>query len=261
MTTANKKKKNKSRAQRLKTFRERKKKQLFDAENMLNPALIAAGKTIVSMICNSRKYTVIKRIFCAPELAEIKEFGLRRVEEKGIAPRLINFDRQHLKNRYEYEFYKQFSDPILPPDCLLEFLAFLQFLLPNVHYTRASIIRSIGKCPQQPRHSDSAEYFDSVSENGRRDPDIAPWSIIMALEPRENRTGIIIEQPNGRGKLIDLPPGTGILMRGDLRHAGLRYESENCRLFIALGTVEFPNDGETIGALNVIKKINRAQNV
>lgn len=204
-------------------------------------------KKIQNMYHGGRKYCILPQILRVEgHLPLTKQVGHTKATH-GLP---INFSLAHLKDRYEYKFYdSEIEDPLTArmPDYLMKYINTIKDCLLNIRYTRASIITSFEKCNEQKLHADEATYYDLKKKN----IEDAPYSLIMALEDEKNPTSIIIESGKGKTETRILKPGEAILMRGDLRHAGAAYKKINNRLFIAFGTENFPNRGETTGGLTI----------
>lgn len=199
--------------------------------------------SVISMRLRHDKHRVLKGLFTPDDCQQIIDRGKWFVSQSQI-----NFEKLYLKDRIEYKFYS--SDE--PTACIPHSLEFLHsavtICFPNIRHIRFSLIWSGKHCNEQPLHADDADYYDSQDARGKRKIDNAPYSLIFALEDNSNPTSIDVDD-DGRRKNVKLPQGCGILLRGDCRHAGVSYKQENYRLFVALGSADYPNEGYTTGGL------------
>ena len=202
--------------------------------------------TIISMRLNRRKWCHIKRVFTPEECAEILQHGKHYCYNVSW----IKFTLKHLVGRKELKFYSNDRLYYLPPDCILRLQDDLMSCFPNIRYIRFSLIWSLSNCNAQPLHADDHEYYDSQDEHGNRDFESAPYSIVIALEPDNNPSRLLLETRDEQITTRKLKQGYGIVMRGDQRHAGAAYRKHNFRLFIALGTEEYRNKGRYTGGID-----------
>lgn len=225
--------------------RERIVSEIGDVDLLRGTVWMKFVQAVISMRTRHAKHRKLGILFSPDDCSQIIDRGKWYTEAS-----VINFEKPYLKDRVEYKFHYN-QEPVAALPLALEYLELaITICFPNIRHIRFSLIWSGKNCNQQPLHADEDAYYNSVDAYGKRRIDNAPYSIIFALEDNSNPTSLDLDD-HGKRKNVKLPQGSGILLRGDCRHAGVAYDRENYRLFVALGSDDYPNRGLTTGALNV----------
>ena len=245
----------------VRAYRARKKARIADPERFRHSNFYTAALRLKELKLRSEKIAILKHVLTPDQCDEIRKFG---VGNSILEPMPINFSRPDLlgNKRLEYKFLDPcLQYPYFPafPRPLLDLVNMLQVMCgTNVRYTRASIIKSLGRCRNQVLHADD-DTFERLGSLTNRHPDRdAPYSVIIALMPNSNPTRFGIGLGRSSGGQYEhayeqlLEQGDAIIIRGDQLHMGCAYHQVNYRLFISLGTKLFPMTGETTGALSYL---------
>jgi hypothetical protein len=107
------------------------------------------------------------------------------------------------------------------------------------------LLKSSKKCKTQSLHVDDGEFNNHTE---RKKYSKASFSMLMALEPNGNETSLKMRNLKLKAKRIQrIHQGCIVMWRTDLPHAGSKYKKNNIRLFVAIGTDDFRNDGINVG--------------
>lgn len=101
-------------------------------------------------------------------------------------------------------------------------------------------------CKQQSFHLDNTSLASARSDGVIRHPNVneIPFSMLISLEESEdNPTAIHFEGGYRIGMqetIAKIRPGRCIIWRGDKLHGGAAYHKLNARLFVGVGTFQYP---------------------
>lgn len=200
--------------------------------------------TLRDMRCAGINHGLTNVIFSPEECNIIKDI------KGGQRYQGIIFDGE--TKRYQRIIYQSWQDKYDAPDTP-RFLPELvdQFLLyhqETIYYT-IKLLYSEAGCQQQEFHTDDRDF--ALVRSKRKKFMSASYSIIIALEPNDNPTTIVLEgkrdlmtgEKKTPDKVLTILQGQALIMRSDCVHAGGAYDQDNMRLFIATGTLVYKNYG------------------
>lgn len=200
----------------------------------------------MTMKIRSHKYFRMDRYFTAEECDEMK--NCKSLSDLPFEP--IIFGDQDI-NRYQKTIFKfRNTHKTLAtsvPDCVRNFIELFCELHPNTTHMTWKIIHSDPQSKSQPIHVDDKEMTTAV---GNKKHEFASFSIVISLEPDENRTELLLALGTERPFPIlteRIFQGSLLLFRGDMPHAGGAYQDSNTRCFVAIGTAEFTHSGRNVG--------------
>lgn len=201
-----------------------------------------------SMVINAGKFMRMDRYFTADECNEIKVYG-EDISRYQYEP--INFEGNDSKRSQKTIFMytvrgRKRYRASEPPRCIMEFIDFFQDLHPDTIQMTWKLLKSDTLCDDQTIHADDSQM---ASCPGNKKFSSASFSMLVALEPDENRTELIIAQSSNckATSRLRLTQGSVVLFRGDLPHAGSSYPQPNVRAFVAIGTSTYKHNGREVG--------------
>ncbi len=113
-------------------------------------------------------------------------------------------------------------------------------LHPNTTEMEVLLLVSKKGCPEQVIHRDSCTMSDARFNNKRLAFASIGFTMLFALMP-DTKLKIAANKTNANTtKVIEIADSNGIIFPADIFHAGAAYDKENVRLFVAVGTNEFP---------------------
>jgi hypothetical protein len=196
------------------------------------------------MLSRSDLFFQVNIFYSAEECKEIIAFGTKI--RKNYEP--INFDGK--ANRFQKTIFVFNANEQQNMEKIPQPIINIVNLIKSVHAETKTLIfkllKSISPCEEQSIHTD-----DNIlsSDSSKKQYSLCSFNILVALEPNDNITQLICYEGGQKQKIIILQGGL-MCWRGDFLHGGAGYEKQNIRLFIGVGTEEFPNDGEDVGLFN-----------